>query len=373
MIASEIDKRWQQVIVELESLMTVPGGFDIAQIFMTGLIQQFQERLTEYKTQMEQSRSQVARSKQLAQAKPQGFQRLFFWLVGKRQLAGQQRLLDATLNFFRHQSQVQVVEQSIAELKKLQVELNSFCATLNAFAERVRAEHQTFLEEYAQSCPIVVQSVVCPDQAERWYEQGRTHAADYLQTHQNLAWMPEQRQFGLQQITEEGTEDKCLILSDTGLERYMTLCQKPWSHLADKSVEEILREQGRSAEEVYADLESAAAPLVSLDEVRQVPAAHRLLVLASETPHFFADLPTQTGLSVIATGNRKRISLLYTIHGLALEHLMKAEDFRTAYEQVADCSSLHVYPDTSETRSPVKRSKRRAKVTQSVSTEEIGS
>ncbi|MEZ4676463.1 MAG: hypothetical protein R2932_19735 [Caldilineaceae bacterium] len=98
-------------------------------------------------------------------------------------------------------------------------------------------------------------------------------------------WMTDTNRFGLEQRVDNGDEGSCSILSEEGLFATWSL-SAALAALARETIEQILRDQGRTAEDIYADMESAAAPLVSLAEVRQIPSAHRLLVPATESEHF---------------------------------------------------------------------------------------
>ena len=163
-----------------------------------------------------------------------------------------------------------------------------------------------------------------------------------------LTWFADEKAYGLVRTTDAAQHpNRVPILSDEGLRRHQEQCQQPWSYLREKTVEGILQQSGQTPEAVYATMEKYAAPCVSLQDVRQIPAANRLLILASETDSFFHDLPNQTGRSFVATGNKWRTSLLFTLHGLdPCEHLQTSDEFYRAYtDAIVEGRSLHVYPD----------------------------
>ena len=361
LVATAIQERCQQVIRVLEHLLSQEGGGYLAQTWLQNLITRLQVQQAGQQAEIEQAKTQVAKYKEEAQASPTGIRQ---WWPFRRSLAyltKQQRLLDASLGYFRHEARLRVVAQLHHELATFEQACGQFVEMLTACSELLVQHHQTYMADYAQRQSIAVQSVVCPDQAAEWYQAGEKAALVYVSQQLRPVWTADTKRFDLEQHVPDDRGSSYLTLNEEGILRHAAVCQRPWQHLEDKTVEAILHEQGRTAESIYADMESAASPLVSLAEVRQVPAAQRLLVLATETPYFFKDLPVQTGLSVIATGNSRRVSLLYTIHGLALDHLMKSDDFRTAYEQALEQNrNLHIYPDAEISSPEPKTKKRRA-------------
>lgn len=360
LVASAVNERSKQVATILEELLVQEGGFYIAQAWLHQLITRLQVQQASYQAELEQAKSQVAKYKREAQTQSKGFRQ--WWPFGRSSayLMKQQRLLDASLGYFRHEAHVRVLAQLRQELATFEHARSQFQETLITFLKFIMQHHQEYMADYARRRSIAIQSVVCPDQAADWYRAGEKAALAHVNQQLRPKWTGGKKHFDLEERTSDSDERSCLILSEEGITRHIAVCQQPWQHLEDKTVESILHEQGRTAEDIYADMESAAAPLVSLAEVRQIPAAQRLLVLATETAHFFADLPVQTGLSVIATGNSRRISLLYTIHGLALEHLMKSDGFRSAYDQALEQDrSLHIYPDDDTNNTESRPKKRR--------------
>lgn len=70
-------------------------------------------------------------------------------------------------------------------------------------------------------------------------------------------------------------------------------------------------------------------------------------ILASETNAFWDEMVGQTGLSIVATGNPHRTSLLSVVLGInPLEGLMQSAAWEQACdEQVAAGKSPYIYPD----------------------------
>ena len=63
-----------------------------------------------------------------------------------------------------------------------------------------------------------------------------------------------------------------------------------------------------------------------------MPAERRLLLLGTETGvEFVPDPPGY--INVVATGDKTRLVMLYTIHGLDVMNLEQAPAWRDAYEQ----------------------------------------
>lgn len=366
LLARSVQQQTNILTAYLETVMNEKAGFQIGMRFLVAIRLHLQDQLAQVNQHGEATALQMQQSLARMKTPQKGWRTWFSLKSGKTMGTGLQRVADAQLNQYRNQVQRRYLEQMIAVIDQMSSAGARMHTTLVAFQKLLLEADERYAEAYEKSQSVAVIPAICPDQAARWYEQKADEVSNQVREKVSIAWKSEEGRFAMIQQGDSTRED-CLILSEEAVQRHLEVCMQPWEYLADLSIEEILRKAGRRAEDVFAELEKAAAPLVSLSDEKQIPAAQRLLVLATESNHFFSELPAQTGLSVISTGNKQRISLLYTIHGLAADQLKKFGDYKAAYDKaLLDGRSLHVYPDMEHKQAARKPKKRGRKKTTKV-------
>ncbi|MEM7133413.1 MAG: tubulin-like doman-containing protein [Chloroflexota bacterium] len=358
LVAQSIEEQSHSLRHALSQLANQPMGISLAVAFLRVLSERLQHQQTQIEMQLQESKRQLAQVQASSQQQLKGLAHLF----GSKQpsAAIYQQLADGELNHKRHQAQAHYCKQVLALIEGYVENMQGLRATFIAFEEAIDGRHQQYLEDYTNRQSIAVQSVVCPDEADGWYQEQVEDALTQVSQQLWIGWLEKDERFGLLQQGSE-PQSRCLILSKEGMNRFLEECAQPWNGLKDKTVEGILKEQGRTPESIFAEMEKAATPLISIAEEECIPEPQRLLVLATETEHFFKTLPEQTGLTTTATGNPHQMSLLFTIHGLAMEHLTKYSDFKHAYDvAMAEGRNLHVYPDDALLQPQTKKRRRRS-------------
>lgn len=366
----------QVLAIEVEQVLNRKGGFSIALAFLEGL----ETLLQEQRDQQQVRTEQAWRTKQRGETRMETRQNSAWWArlsltPRKDYVADHQSLLESQVEVLRTTARMQLIQHLLAQIENHRTACGDWRLALSTLAERMETERVFFLQKYQAEQSIAVESVVSDAEIDRMYENKLLPSLREALASLKFKWALEKHQFVLEYLQDDGDESVAdqAVLSPQGIQRHAEYCQKFWQSIRNETVENLLKQKGLSPEQVLQDLKIKAAPLVSINEVKQLPAEKPLLILASETGDFFKGLVGTTGLSTVATGNKHRLSLLYTIHGLHPFKLMKAESWRQAYEQaIAQGRALHVYPETDFLEEPEAPSSTAAQVAKDIAEPELG-
>jgi Tubulin like len=337
------------LIIELQQLLNRQGGVPFAQQVWRRL----QTHLTEQKQQLEKQSERARTERERSEEQIIRWQSVPWWrrvtLQPRRAyLARFRRLSQNQIQELRQATRLQVVLQLLEFVEQLMEECEAWNKTLSNLADLLEEELHRFRAHTEANRSVAEEVVVCPDEINQMYQADKEQALNKVQQGLRFTWQPLESKFSLLYSSEEPTGvDRWSIVSGTGVAQHTNYFRRFWQHIQEHSVEEILTKQGKTPEEVLAQLEYSAAPLVSVDDTKQLPAEKTLNILASQTRIFWKDFVGQTGLSIVATGNKHRISLLSTVHGLnPLEGMMQTPAWRQAYtDSVAAGRSPHVFPE----------------------------
>ncbi len=334
---------------EVQKLVNQPGGLTLAAQFLQALIAllaQQKQKLEEQvgRAEAERERREIA----LQQVQSPSWWRRFSINPRGAYLKRASKMAAAQLNELRQRVRLNLADQLLEFAGQLQQECSAWRTTLERFQGQLAEALDDHWEREENERSIAVEWVVCHDEIDRMYAEHCTEVLTQASEHLALTWRPEQNCFMLTYTTDEATDvERWSVTSATGIAKHAAHFQRFWTDRLDRSVEDILAERGKSPEEVLAELEYKAAPLIKVDDTMQIPAEKALKILGSETKTFWQHLVGQTGLSMVATGNRHRISLLYTVHGFnPLDGLMQSQAWKQAYEDaVASGRSPHIFPE----------------------------
>jgi hypothetical protein len=335
----------------VQELLNRPGGLCLAGHFLAGLdalLSGQRERLlgqdARVRRELQERQAAVAREHSLP------WWRRFSLTPRARYLARQQALLETDLLQRRTMARLELANGLRRHVADHQQAVAGWNAALVELEKRLVAAEDEFLRQEEEQRSVVVESVVCPDDIERLYADHFQSAQAQAREGLTFRWMADEGSFVLHyQVREETAgNSRVSILSPEGIERHVAYCRSFWQPLEEISIEQVLAEQGRTPQEVLSHLEARGAPLVASDEVKQIPAERHLMVLGAPggASGFFKGYVGQSGLHLVANGDKRRISLLSTVHGLNPFNLMQAPSWQQAYtEAVAQGQSLHIYPE----------------------------
>lgn len=335
---------------EVEQLLNLQGGFSIVGHFLNGL----EALLLEQRDRQQERTEQVWRVKQRQEKRMEARQNRHWWArlsftPRKDYIASHQHLLENQVEVMRQTVRMQLIQHLLAQIEEHRASCASWLTTLSTLATQMEEARLVFLQQHEAQQSVVVESIVTAPEINQMYTDGLPTALRDALAKLKFKWVPDSRQFVLLYPAEDHNESATdqAVLSPEGIQLHIQYCQQFWQAIREESVENVLRQKGLSLEQILEELQVKAAPLVSINEVKQLPAEKRLMILSSETSDFFKSMVGTTGLSTVATGNKHRLSLLYTIHGLHPFKLLKSESWRQAYEQaLGQGRALHVFPET---------------------------
>ena len=258
------------------------------------------------------------------------------------------RAKESELRELRQMSRLQLVASLIEAVKHLQQECAAWREGFLALHRNLGEALEVHWREAEKKRPICHEWVVCQDEIDEMFDDNYREVLSQSAQGLRLKWKPDSNHLVLNYVSNEVTGiERWHVASPIGVEMHAAYFRRFWFARVDHSVEEILERHGESPEEVLASLEFKAAPLVRVDDTRQIPAEKPLMVLSSETRHFWRSLVGKTGLSVAATGNRHKLSLLSTVHGInPMDGLMQSQAWHKAYDDaIAAGRNPHVFPD----------------------------
>lgn len=338
----------QVLIQQLTSILNTPGGFDVAKGMLAKLLSVYEQHHEQLQQQLELRQPQHERIRERLHQVPTHWWQRWQWNPRGAFTNSYQRYVDSLLDLVRLQAQIDTMAAQIALVKALENQRQQLLSTLSGLGQRLVIDFDYYLRQYQLNQSVAVHSVVCDHELADWYAAEAEQAKAQILADLKIVWFDDEQGLGLERHHENlVSEGKLAILSAEGIARHLDHAQQPWQHLRELSVEELLTRKDLSPIAVFAQMEQLSAPWVSLNDVKVVPASKRLIILATQTSDFFHALPTQPGVSVVASGNPYEMSMLTTWHGIdPLEHLTKSEDHERAYQQaLAAGRSLHLFPD----------------------------
>ncbi len=272
------------------------------------------------------------------------------WHPRREYVKAYQRYVDSLLELGRLQAQVKTLAAMIDVVNNLEIQRQQLLGNLSKLVKRLEQEFEKYVRDYHLHQSVAVHSVVCDDELASWYQDGADQARERVLSGLKIAWFEEDGELGLLRSGAGLPEGNLVILSEAGIARHLAHAQQPWQHLRKLSVEGQCRRKVLDPLTVYAQLELLSAPWVSLNDVKVVPANHRLMILVSETDDFFHELPSKPGVHKVASGSPYEMTMLTVWMGIdPLEHLIKSEDNERAYQQkLAEGHALHLFPELFE-------------------------
>lgn len=347
--AYEKDQLAASTVFELQKLLNQEGGVTLADVFLQALHNMLTQQKQKLGEQVDRAISERERRETSVQQhqNPSWWQRLSLNHRGAY-IKRADRMAASQLNELRQRIRLTLAEQLLEFVTQLQKECGAWRTTLENLQRQLGEALDDHWQQAERERPIAVEWVVCYDQIDQMYAEYCAMVLAQASEHLKLTWRPEQSRFMLTYATDQPTDvDRWAVASPVGIAKHAAYLQRFWQNTLDFAIEEFLAKQGKSAEGVLADLEHKAAPLIKVDDTTQIPAEKPLKILGSETVAFWRDLVGQTGLSMVATGNRHRISLLYTVHGFnPLDGLIQSQAWKQAYDDaLAAGRSPHVFPE----------------------------
>lgn len=366
--------RWEKTLVKLATatvprlvaaldqqltrlLNTQSGGLAQAAAFLGveegkavgALSQVLEQRRSNLNRQLEHARaeSDQVQTQTVKQARLPFYRRLTF-TPRKTYLKRKQAEMELELQRIKLEAELAVVDEILKHVMAQAQQVDSWQVTLSTLVDRLLGKQRQFAQERVAHQTPTITNVLCPEQEAELYQQ---HVADALKlARQGLAFACHGHEFILRYHTAQTTSTPRLaVLSEEGIDQHLQFAKQFWQHLRELSVERILADRGKNPTEIAALLQHEAAPLISINQVKQHQAVITQMLLGSEhgAKGFFAKFTPQTGLSMVTTGNRHRLDFLYTIHGIHPLALAEIEAMHHAYTTLrARGEYVHVCPES---------------------------
>jgi len=246
-------------------------------------------------------------------------------------------------------AQLSVVDKLLAYIYHQAQQIEQWCTDLASLSETLLNRAQAYALDQVAHQAVTITNVLCPDQEEALYRQGLPGALKAAS--QAVGFTREDGEFRLRYQFPEPKQSvsRLALRSEEGIERHLQFGKQFWRHLEDLSVEGLLQAKGVAPQDVAADLERRAAPLIAINQVKQHRPVITLMVMGSEhgAQAFFRPFTPKAGLTVVATADRHRIDFLYTIHGINPFALAQSEAMAHAYRTLRACGKyLHTCPES---------------------------
>ena len=246
-------------------------------------------------------------------------------------------------------TQITVIDELLHHIYRQAEQVDSWQVTLTALAERLLDRARMFAQERVANQAVVITNVLCPEEEEQLYQQGLPQALSFAR--QGVVFTREGADFLLTYRTRDAdqTSHRLAVLSEAGIQQCLRFTQQFWQQLRNLSVEGLLGERGERPEQLAANLEHRAAPLISIKQVKQHQPVITQVVMGSEHGNqgFFRGWVAKAGVSLVATGDPHRIDFLYTIHGIHPMALAQSEAMAQAYRKLRQAGKyLHVRPES---------------------------
>jgi hypothetical protein len=236
------------------------------------------------------------------------------------------------------------------QMQNLSAQVAGWQKTLDELVERLLVAEAEFMRQQQANQPVVVESIVQPEEIEQFYDDGKTAGLELLMQGMRLRWWPTKHEFGLEYTTtDQATTERWKVLSPEGIARHVSYCRHAWDGLRELSIEQILADRGEDPMVMATELEQNAVPWVAVSEVKQIPAEQKLLLLATEKGEtgFWRGYAAKLGhVNFVPTGDKTKMVFLYTAHALDVFNLRQAAAWDPAYEQaIKEGKPLHVVPE----------------------------
>jgi len=265
----------------------------------------------------------------------------------RRLLKQKERELALALLSLKLSAQDRLLARLGEKVTAMTSEAQGWADTLGALEAEFKRRAEDFGRERVAQRPVVLESALSPQEEEELYQEGIENALAL--SSQGLTFRQEAGELILvyrtgQARTEAG---RWLILSEEGYGRHLEYTKSFWKHLKEISLEEVLGKRGLHLEELVDYLEDRAAPLIVLDRLKQGQAVTVRKVLGTEkgATGLFQALPGRASLSLVETGDRQRIEMLVTWHGISPFALIQSEDLELSYQALYPVEPLHVFPE----------------------------
>jgi hypothetical protein len=341
----EAEDQGGKVEAAVLEILNLPQGLQIARSFLTCLDRHLAEQQLHLSRQMKRSQEELEALQQTAHAAGGGRLAKLTLKARPNHMQAGYDVLKQQIAIQRQSQQYQVLDSLRNQMGEYRRMVASMAMALTELAKRLQAAEAAYLQRQQSRTSVVFQSLLNEEQINQMVtERAKEVAQSALE---GISFKPEadQRLVLCFDRTVDNL-DRLHILSPEGIKRYLAYCEQFWAHLdTECSVEGYLRTEEMDLGELIAELERRATPWVAVNRARQMPAEKRLLVLGTETgTEFVSDAPGY--LNVVATGDKSRLVLLYTIHGLEVKNLEQAPAWKDAYEQaIARGERLHVVPE----------------------------
>lgn len=337
------------IIRSVQDQCNLKGGFQVATIFL----RQMQHRLDEYLKEIEGLVHQTVEQRKRQEERVAEQQNASRWSrVGlnyrSKFVMRHQRLLETSANELRQRARLELTTRLLEQVNQLSCTVEGWTVTLAEFEQYLMTKLKDQRSATLAEKSVAVRWVVCPDDIDQLYETDLAATLRSASSGLAFRWHQQGKKLFLNyQSSDKNLTDQWSILSEAGVANHVAHFRQFWTHLRKHSVESILAQKGEQPEKVLESLMHDAAPLISIDQTIQLPPEKMMNILASETNAFWDEMVGQTGLSIVATGNPHRTSLLSVVLGInPLEGLMQSAAWEQACdEQVAAGKSPYIYPD----------------------------
>ncbi|MCB0015252.1 MAG: hypothetical protein KDE34_25220, partial [Anaerolineales bacterium] len=352
-IEAEIQRLSQLLAQQGISIANKPHGLSLAATFLTAFDALMTQHQTALKLRIERGQAEGNRLRQNIKTLEEKWLPKLTLKVRRQHQQARYDLLVHRVNSKITHGQYQVVSRLREQVRDDLKALAGMAGALRDLHDRVQSAEADYIRRQQNRISVVFESLLDETEidqvvANRLAERG-SQARDGLR----FEWAGDGRLTLLYRDSQESGLDHWQLVSPEGVEQHMAYCHTFWQYLAGEcSVEGYLHQHGIDRAQLIAHLEQQAAPWVTINQARQVPAEHRLLVLGTETgPAFISEAPSH--INVVATGDKTRLVLLSTVHGFDVMNLQQTPAWQDAYEQqLAAGKSVHVMPEVDPLAQP---------------------
>ena len=259
-----------------------------------------------------------------------------------------QRELKLALGSLQVSAQIRLLTRLADRVSSFKVELQGWTDALKALEAALHTREDAFATGRIAHRPVCVENALSTEQEDELYERGLPDALALASQGLRFGWGGDKLilDYGVGETTDH--LDRRHLLTDHGYcHPLVQYGQALWESLEQLSLEDILRERNVDPEERLEYLLERAAPLILVDRLKQqTPVIVRMVLGTERGPTgLFESIPTRADLSVVETGNRHRIEMVVTWHGINPFALTQIEDWERAYQARYPIEPLHVFPE----------------------------
>ncbi|MCB0174138.1 MAG: hypothetical protein KDJ97_26725, partial [Anaerolineae bacterium] len=352
-VEAEVQRLSQLLAQQVIFIANKPHGLSLDAKFLTAFDARMAQHQTVLRQRIERSQAEGHRLRQnIKTLEAKWLPKLTLKVRPQHQQARYDLLVHRVNSKITH-GQYQVVSRLREQVRDNLKALAGMAGALRDLHDRVQSAEASYIRRQQNRISVVFESLLDETEidqvvADRLAERG-SQARDGLR----FEWAEDGRLTLLYRDSQEDGLDHWQLVSPEGVKQHVAYCHTFWQYLAGEcSVEGYLHQHGVDLPQLVADLEQQAAPWVAVNQAKQVPAEHRLLVLGTETgPEFIAEAPSH--INVVATGDKTRLVLLSTVHGFDVINLQQTPAWQDAYEQqLAAGKSVHVMPEVDPLAQP---------------------